>query len=320
MRRRPINKPARRNHLRPMVFYSTVTRIRREGPICRIIPILGMLGLLHGGLFAAKDSKIGANPFLTISERNAFDLTETPPPSKAAPPEPPKNLDLKFTGIYRLKGVEKACLALIDSSAKPPETKYLQIPVGDKQGSIEITSIDAKSGTVNLIKDGSPIELSLKNDEHTYKTSVAKAPSRSSKSKSSTSSKSSSRSTSGSRPSSARSSGTTSSRSSGSSTRGASSQTGSRAPLSASGQTRAVPSRVRTYPTPPPMKGGDPTVQALEMIHQKDLAESKGVPMPPLPFQHELDDAPPADAPADGPPRPPGLPPGPLVPPVPPGG
>ena len=127
-----------------MVFYSTVTRIRREGPICRIIPILGMLGLLHGGLFAAKDSKIDANPFLTISERNAFDLTETPPPSKAAPPEPPKNLDLKFTGIYRLKGVEKACLALIDSSAKPPETKYLQIPVGDKQGSIEITSIDAK--------------------------------------------------------------------------------------------------------------------------------------------------------------------------------
>ncbi|MEC7811614.1 MAG: hypothetical protein VX598_02310, partial [Verrucomicrobiota bacterium] len=217
-----------------------------------MIPILGMLGLLHGGLFAAKDSKIGANPFLTIIKRNAFDLTDTPLPSKAAPPEPPKNLDLKFTGIYRLKGVEKACLALIDSSAKPPETKYLQIPVGDKQGSIEITSIDAKSGTVNLIKDGSPIELSLKNDEHTYKTAVAKAPSRSSKSRSSTSS----RSTSGSKPSSGRSSGTTSSRSSGSSTRGGSSQTGSRAPLSASRQTRAVPSRARTYPTPPPMKGG----------------------------------------------------------------
>ena len=281
-----------------------------------MIPILGMLGLLHGGLFAAKDSKIGANPFLTIIKRNAFDLTDTPLPSKAAPPEPPKNLDLKFTGIYRLKGVEKACLALIDSSAKPPETKYLQIPVGDKQGSIEITSIDAKSGTVNLIKDGSPIELSLKNDEHTYKTAVAKAPSRSSKSRSSTSS----RSTSGSKPSSGRSSGTTSSRSSGSSTRGASNQTGSRAPLSTSRQTRAVPSRARTYAAPPPMKGGDPTVQALEMIHQKDLAESKGVPMPPLPFQQELDDARPADASMDGPPRPPGIPPGPLLPPVPPGG
>ena len=303
-----------------MVFDPTVTPIKKAGSIYRMIPILGMLALLHGGLFAAQDSKIGANPYLTIIKRNAFDLTDAPPPSKAAPPEPPKNLDLKFTGIYRLMGVEKACLALIDSSAKPPETKYLQIPVGDKQGSIEITAIDAKSGTVSLIKDGSPIELSLKNDEHTYKTAVAKAPSRSSKSRSSTPSKSSSRSSSGSRPTSGRSSGSTSPRSGSSSSRGSSSQTGSRAPLSASRQTRAVPSRVRTYPTPPPMKGGDPTVQALEMIHQKDLAENKGVPMPPLPFQHELDDAPPPDAVTDGPPRPPGIPPGPPLPPEPPGG
>ena len=303
-----------------MVFDPTVTPIKKAGSINRMIPILGMLALLHGGLFAAQDSKIGANPYLTIIKRNAFDLTDAPPPSKAAPPEPPKNLDLKFTGIYRLMGVEKACLALIDSSAKPPETKYLQIPVGDKQGSIEITAIDANSGTVNLIKDGSPIELSLKNDEHTYKTAVAKAPSKSSKSRSSTSSRSSSRSSSGSRPTSGRSSGSTSPRSGSSSSRGSSSQTGSRAPLSASRQTRAVPSRVRTYPTPPPMKGGDPTVQALEMIHQKDLAENKGVPMPPLPFQHELDDAPPPDAVTDGPPRPPGIPPGPPLPPEPPGG
>ena len=303
-----------------MVFDSTVTLIKRAGTIHRMIPLLGMLGLLHGGLFAAKVSTSGSNPYLMIIKRNAFDLTDAPPPSKAPPPEPPKNLDLKFTGIYRLMGVEKACLALIDSSAKPPETKYLQIPVGDKQGSIEITAIDAKSGTVSLIKDGSPIELSLKNDEHTYKTAVTKAPSQSSKSRPSTSSKSSSRSSSGSRPTSGRSSGSTSSRSGSSSSRGASSRSGAPVPTSASRQTRAVPSRARTYPTPPPMIGGDPTVQALEMIHQKDLAESKGVPMPPLPFQQELDDAPPANAVTDGPPRPPGIPPGPPLPPVPPGG
>ncbi|MFQ3168859.1 MAG: hypothetical protein ACI8QI_001413 [Limisphaerales bacterium] len=65
------------------------------------------------------------------------------------------------------------------------------------------------------------------------------------------------------------------------------------------------------------MKGGDPAVQALEMMHQKDLAESKGVPMPPLPFQQQLEDAPPADAPRGD--RPP-MPPGPFPPPVPPGG
>jgi len=276
-----------------MVFDPTVTP-KKAGFIFRALPVLGVFALLHGGVFAVQDVKTQPNPYLAISERNAFDLTDAPPPAKDTPtPELPKNLDLKFTGIYRLKGVEKACLALVDSSAKPPETKYLQIPVGDKQGAIEITAIDAEAGTVNLIKDGSPLELSLKNNEHTYKTAVAKAPSKSSKSRSSSSKTSSS----GSRPTTGRSSGTTSSRSGSSPSRTSSSRSGSASSLGATRTTRPVPTRARrTYPTPPPMEGGDPAVQALEMMHQKDFAESKGVPMPPLPFQQQLEDAPPADA------------------------
>ncbi len=301
-----------------MVFDPIMTP-RKAGYCNRNATLLGLLALVHLGGFAAQDTKTQANPFLAIIKRNAFDLTDAPPPAKnTPPPEPSKDLDLKFTGIYRLKGVEKACLALIDSSAKPPETKYLQIPVGDKQDSIEITAINAESGTVNLIKDGNPLELSLNNDEHTYKTAVAKAPSKSSKSRSS-SSKTSSRSSSSSRPTSGRTTGTTSSRSGGSPSRTSSSRSGIRSPSSS---TRAVPTRARrTYPTPPLMQGGDPTVQALEMIHQKDTAESQGVPMPPLPFQGDLNEAaPPSDAlPNDGPLLPP-VPGGPPVPPVPPNG
>jgi len=289
---------------------------KRAGFIFRALPVLGVFALLHGGVFAAQDVKTQAeNPYLAISKRNAFDLTNSPPPAKdTPPPELPKNLDLKFTGIYRLKGVEKACLALIDSSAKPPETKYLQIPVGDKQGAIEITAIDAEAGTVSLIKDGSPLELSLKNNEHTYKTAVAKAPSKSSKSRSS-SSKTSSRSSSGSRPTTGRSSGTTSSRSGSSPSRTSSSRSGSVSSLGGTRTTRSVPTRARrTYPTPPAMEGGNPDVQALEMIHQKDLAESMGVPMPPLPFGQQLEDAPPADAIRDDRPPMPPVPGGPIPP------
>jgi hypothetical protein len=274
--------------------------------------VLGVFALLHGGVFAVQDVKTQPNPYLAISERNAFDLTDAPPPAKDTPtPELPKNLDLKFTGIYRLKGVEKACLALVDSSTKPPETKYLQIPVGDKQGAIEITAIDAEAGTVNLIKNGSPLELSLKNNEHTYKTAVAKAPSKSSKSRSSSSKTSSS----GSRPTTGRSSGTTSSRSGSSPSRTSSSRSGSASSLGGTRTTRPVPTRARrTYPTPPPMEGGDPAVQALEMMHQKDFAESKGVPMPPLPFQQQLEDAPPTDAFRDDRPPMPPVPGGPIPP------
>jgi hypothetical protein len=294
-----------------MVFDPTVTP-KKAGFIFRSLPVLGVFALLHGGVFAVQDVKTQPNPYLAISERNAFDLTDAPPPAKDTPtPELPKNLDLKFTGIYRLKGVEKACLALVDSSTKPPETKYLQIPVGDKQGAIEITAIDAEAGTVNLIKNGSPLELSLKNNEHTYKTAVAKAPSKSSKSRSSSSKTSSS----GSRPTTGRSSGTTSSRSGSSPSRTSSSRSGSASSLGGTRTTRPVPTRARrTYPTPPPMEGGDPAVQALEMMHQKDFAESKGVPMPPLPFQQQLEDAPPTDAFRDDRPPMPPVPGGPIPP------
>ena len=297
-----------------MVFDPTVMP-KKAGFVFRSIPVLGVFALLHGGVFAVQDVKTQPNPYLAISERNAFDLTDAPPPAKDTPaPELPKNLDLKFTGIYRLKGVEKACLALVDSSTKPPETKYLQIPVGDKQGAIEITAIDAEAGTVNLIKNGSPLELSLRNNEHTYKTAVAKAPSKSSKSRPS-SSKTSSRSSSGSRPTTGRSSGTTSSRSGSSPSRTSSSRSGSVSSLGGTRTTRPVPTRARrTYPTPPRMEGGDPAVQALEMMHQKDFAESKGVPMPPLPFQQQLEEAPPADAIRDDRPPMPPVPGGPIPP------
>jgi hypothetical protein len=297
-----------------MVFDPTVMP-KKAGFVFRSIPVLGVFALLHGGVFAVQDVKTQPNPYLAISERNAFDLTDAPPPAKDTPaPELPKNLDLKFTGIYRLKGVEKACLALVDSSTKPPETKYLQIPVGDKQGAIEITAIDAEAGTVNLIKNGSPLELSLRNNEHTYKTAVAKAPSKSSKSRPS-SSKTSSRSSSGSRPTTGRSSGTTSSRSGSSPSKTSSSRSGSVSSLGGTRTTRPVPTRARrTYPTPPRMEGGDPAVQALEMMHQKDFAESKGVPMPPLPFQQQLEEAPPADAIRDDRPPMPPVPGGPIPP------
>ena len=40
------------------------------------------------------------NPYLTISKRNAFDLTGEPPPAPKTAPEPPKSEDIKLTGIY----------------------------------------------------------------------------------------------------------------------------------------------------------------------------------------------------------------------------
>ena len=270
--------------------------------------LLCLFGLSISTVPAIKDSQANGNPYVAINKRNAFDLANEPPSRKESspPPEPPKDLDLKFTGIFRLKGVEKACLAVIDTSAKPPETNYFQIPAGDKQGAIEIKSIDAKAGLVQLFRNGKLIELNLSNDEHTYKTAVAKAPSKSKSTSRSSSSKSSS-----SRTSSSRSSSSSSRSSTSSSSRGAVSNSRS-VPSRSSNSMRSVPMRGGATNQNPPViqQDRDPAVQAIEMVQQKQEAESVGVPMPPLPFQKDIEGQGPVPPPLPGqgpvPPIPPG--------------
>ena len=129
------------------------------------------------------------NPYLTISKRNAFDLTGEPPPAPKTAPEPPKSEDIKLTGIYRQEGVERAALALIDSKKKAEPPNYLQLAAGEKKDGIEIVSIDKATGKVTIKEFGELRGLSFEEDG--FKTSVSKAPrktsSRSSSSKSSSS-------------------------------------------------------------------------------------------------------------------------------------
>ena len=134
------------------------------------------------------------NPYLTISKRNAFNLTSEPPPGPKTAPEPPKSEDIKLTGIYRHEGVERAALALIDTKKKAEPPNYLQLAAGEKKDGIEIVSIDKATGKVTIREFGELRSLSF--EEDAFKTSVTKAPrktsSRSSSSRSSSSKSSSS--------------------------------------------------------------------------------------------------------------------------------
>ncbi len=124
------------------------------------------------------------NPYLAISERNAFNLTSEPPPTReTAPPEPPRSEDIMLTGIYLHKGVERAALARVDTKKKAEPPTYLQLVAGEKKDGIEIVSIDKATGKVTIKEFGELRSLSFK--ENTFKTSVAKAPRTSSRSSSS---------------------------------------------------------------------------------------------------------------------------------------
>ena len=130
------------------------------------------------------------NPYLAIVERNAFDLTDTPPSTQQKAPEPLKASDIKLTGIFLRNGVERAAIALIEKDKKNTKPTYFQLAVGEKQGTIEIKAIDKRTGRVTLLQLGSERELNFKDDA--FKTAVSKAPRTSSSKSSSSKSRSSS--------------------------------------------------------------------------------------------------------------------------------
>jgi hypothetical protein len=125
------------------------------------------------------------NPYFAIVKRNAFGLTDIPPNTQQKAPEPPKVNDIKLTGIFLRNGVERAAIALIEKDKKITKPTYLQLAVGEKQGTIEIKAIDKRAGRVTLLQLGSKRELNFKDDA--FKTAVSKAP-RTSSSKSRSSS------------------------------------------------------------------------------------------------------------------------------------
>lgn len=119
------------------------------------------------------------NPYLEIVKRNAFDLTDTPTNTQQKAPEPLKANDIKLTGIYLRNGVERAAIALIEKDKKNTKPTYLQLAVGEKQGTVEIKAIDKVTGRVTLLQLGSERELNFKDD--VFKTAMSKAPRTSSK-------------------------------------------------------------------------------------------------------------------------------------------
>ena len=147
---------------------------------------VAVLGILLSSVETARSIE---NPYLTISKRNAFNLTSEPPPGPKTAPEPPKSEDIKLTGIYRHEGVERAALALIDTKKKAEPPNYLQLAAGEKKDGIEIVSLDTAKGKVTIREFGELRSLSF--EEDAFKTSMTKAPRTSSRSSSSKSSSSS---------------------------------------------------------------------------------------------------------------------------------
>ena len=122
----------------------------------------------------------GANPYLKIAERNAFDLTAGQPKPILPPAAEILKPNLYLTGITRFKGVRKVHLVL--KRAGEPN-KFVSLAINTKQYNIELKKIN--KNTVLISNNGHNELLSFENNSLPTIISKAAPPKRESSSKSS---------------------------------------------------------------------------------------------------------------------------------------
>ena len=95
------------------------------------------------------------NPYSSIIDRNAFELTEgLPPASEILDKVETPNIQLFLTGITRWNGETKAHMY-----SKDLPNKYLSLRVGEQSGPIRVLSISRDA--VEVVNDGAEETLSF---------------------------------------------------------------------------------------------------------------------------------------------------------------
>ena len=103
-----------------------------------------------------------------------FDLAK--PLAKPAPAasQLPEGIEYKLTGIYRLRGGYKACVAKVDSRNEPARTAYFTLGQGESAGAIKVVRIDSVRGVANIEAHG--VALALSFSGNSFSTTTAEKP------------------------------------------------------------------------------------------------------------------------------------------------
>jgi hypothetical protein len=131
--------------------------------------LLGMLALVSTAQAVTPESTEGtapaaasSNPYLSLTNRNAFGIKPPPPPpdpkANIPPPAPP---NLFVTGFSRLKGVKKAYL-VVNRPGKSPD--YIIVDEAYDVDGLKVTSIDPAKETLTVINGGTEVSLNFKDN------------------------------------------------------------------------------------------------------------------------------------------------------------
>jgi hypothetical protein len=144
-------------------------------PFSNLAGMLSAFGVLVGasGQLMA-DAK--PNPYLGIVERNPFGLKDPPPPpvpKSEAPVVPPAKVIL--TGITSLFGPTRAFLEITEQEpGKPGTVKRPILREGEREGPVEVVSIDPRQNVVHIRNGGQ--ELDVKFEDLSKTASAAPRP------------------------------------------------------------------------------------------------------------------------------------------------
>jgi len=141
--------------IRPRAFSFTfyVLRFTRHASPIRVRPCLFVVAVF----FASSAIATTDSPYQSIVDRNIFGLRPPPPPPSNEPPKPPIP-PITLTGITTILG-KKLAYMLIQLPPKPgeqakPGPTSFTLSEGERDGEIEVVSIDDKNGSVKVSEFG----------------------------------------------------------------------------------------------------------------------------------------------------------------------
>jgi len=91
-----------------------------------------------------------------------FDLAKPLAKPASAAGQLPEGIEYKLTGIYRLRGGYKACVAKVDSRNEPTRTAYFTLGEGESAGSIRVVRIHSGLGVADIEAHGMALALSFR--------------------------------------------------------------------------------------------------------------------------------------------------------------
>jgi len=125
--------------------------------------VLGAVAVLLAGAAPMVLAEAKPNPYQAIVERNPFGLKPPPPPVDNTPPPPVIPLaKVILTGFSSVAGPTRALLEITEQ--EPGKTASTRRPIlreGERDGTIEVISIDVEKNLVKIRNSGNETNLSF---------------------------------------------------------------------------------------------------------------------------------------------------------------